>query len=455
MGRPSLFCGLVHNGVEDDEHCKFPATLFQNLLAAADRYALHRLKLLCARKLLDDVTLDTVATIFNAAEMYTCPELKNKCLDFIAAEANDEFFFSEGYVQLGLKFPRILPDLRQRRLNPGHYQQPHRLRPSDMALVGRTVDSAYYQFDVDYEKANKLAIGTSIDSVAFSAGGHLWKLMLYPRGRVVSDNGSYISIYVELLSKSSVTAFFEVALMDKDGQKFSGPKSGIVLSHKHECGFPRFITVTDLENNHLTQGRFRFMCAITIVSDNSIHVPPSDLGKQLGMLLESNTGTDVSFIVADATFHAHRAVLAARSPVFRAQLLGSMAEATMPSITIQIYPAIFKMMLKFIYTDAFPGDDEFGDSPIKTVSSLLVAADLYALDRLKLCCAKKLWDIATVNIVPSILVLSDRYSCLELKEKCLDFMARRDVPWSVIVTPDFTRFFQQYPHLIEELGRRR
>jgi speckle-type POZ protein len=59
-------------------------------------------------------------------------------------------------------------------------------------------------------------------------------------------------------------------------------------------------------------------------------------------------------------------VLAARSPVFRAKLFGSMAEATMSSITLHdIAPATFKVMLRFIYTDEFPGEDELVDPSVE------------------------------------------------------------------------------------------
>jgi speckle-type POZ protein len=60
-----------------------------------------------------------------------------------------------------------------------------------------------------------------------------------------------------------------------------------------------------------------------MLADNPIPVLPSDIVKHLGTLLETTDGTDVAFAVDGETFHAHRAVLAARSPVFRAVLLGS------------------------------------------------------------------------------------------------------------------------------------
>nr|CAB3483558.1 unnamed protein product [Digitaria exilis] len=53
-------------------------------------------------------------------------------------------------------------------------------------------------------------------------------------------------------------------------------------------------------------------------------VPASDNGRHLGVLLDSKDDCDVSFIVDGEAFSAHRAVLAARSPMFK-ELLGSMA----------------------------------------------------------------------------------------------------------------------------------
>ena len=74
-----------------------------------------------------------------------------------------------------------------------------------------------------------------------------------------------------------------------------------------------------------------------------------------------------------------------------------------------------------MYTDALPRDDELGDSPFEITQHLLVAADRYALDRLKLICAQRLLDSVSVDIVGTTLVCAEMYSCLELKSKCIDF----------------------------------
>lgn len=62
--------------------------LVQHLLAAADRFNLDRLKLLCEAKLCEEVNVNTVATTLALAEQHGCPQLKSICLKFAATPAN-------------------------------------------------------------------------------------------------------------------------------------------------------------------------------------------------------------------------------------------------------------------------------------------------------------------------------------------------------------------------------
>ena len=80
---------------------------------------------------------------------------------------------------------------------------------------------------------------------------------------------------------------------------------------------------------------------------------------------------DVALVVGGETFRAHRAVLAARSPGFKAALFGSMAEATAPSVALRdMDPAAFRAVLHFIYTDALPDDiDELAEIADQTEAS--------------------------------------------------------------------------------------
>jgi speckle-type POZ protein len=150
----------------------------------------------------------------------------------------------------------------------------------------------------------------------------------------------------------------------------------VCLFQKKALGWHQLVLHTNLVEKYIIDGHITFMCGVIVVNDRSIPVSPSNIGKHLATLLDSTDGIDVSFIIESEMFHAHRAVLAARSFVFKAELLGSMAEAAMPSITLhEVSPATFKVMLWFIYTYVFPRDDEHGESPNDMIRNLLVVVD--------------------------------------------------------------------------------
>ncbi|CAD6264789.1 unnamed protein product [Miscanthus lutarioriparius] len=186
--------------------------------------------------------------------------------------------------------------------------------------------------------------------------------------------------------------------------------------------------------------------------DELLELPPSDIGSHLGLLLDCMNGSDVSFIVDGEKFPAHRAVLAARSLVFKAQLLGSMADAKMPSITLHdIAPATFKVMLRFMYTDACPADSELGNSPDEMFRCLLAAADRFPLDRFKILCAVKLWDNISADTVVATLICAETYNCPQLKKKCIDFIAEEKNFKKVVLTDGFVQLAQQFPSILDEL----
>jgi speckle-type POZ protein len=128
------------------------------------------------------------------------------------------------------------------------------------------------------------------------------------------------------------------------------------------------------------------------------------------------------------------------------------AEAAMPSTTLHEIPsATFRVMLRLIYKDAFPGDDELGESPNDMMRHLLAVADRYALDRLKFRCAHRLWSDVSVNTVTSTLACAEMHNCLELKKNCIDFFAMEENFKKTVLTQGFVKLVQQFPSIIDEL----
>ncbi|KAF8646576.1 hypothetical protein HU200_065800 [Digitaria exilis] len=320
-----------------------------------------------------------------------------------------------------------------------------------------------YQFKLNFEETKKGAIGHFVSSGEISAGGHLWSIKCFPRGKKNEDKGEYLGVYLHHESETKdAKAIFKVFVMDRDGAPSSSHKrlGSVVDVYKPKgsttgssWGWGQFVKRSDLQTLYLKNGSVIIMCGVKVVHDdpNPITVPPSDIKSHLGILLDSKDGSDVSFDVGGETFRAHRAVLAARSPAFKEQLLSccTVADAKMPSITLHdIAPATFKAMLRFIYTDDLLEDVKLS---AETFQDLLAAADRYALHRLKLMCVRKLWDDVSVDTVGATLACAETYSCPELKKKCMDFFAVESNFKKAVLTDGYVQLVQKFPAIRAEL----
>lgn len=326
------------------------------------------------------------------------------------------------------------------------------------------LDSGFTEFKLDYEGTKSLAIGDTVFSDEISAGGQSWRIRFCPYGDNKDHNGVYLSLFLELLGKSrNVKAIFEVFLMDRDGVPSWLHSKRCAKVHAPNCswGYSPFVKRSDLESDYVVDGQVTFTCGVIVLcGDNPIPVPPSDLIDHFGSLLnQADESSDVSFSVGGETFPAHRAVLAARSPVFRAQLFGSMADAKMSCITLHdIQPSTFKILLQFLYTDALPGEvealDQTSSTTVQLFLNLLAAADMCHLDRLKLLCARELWACLSAENVATILCCAETQGCQELKSRCLDFFVADENFRIAVLNEDYFRLMQSCPSVIDEIRAR-
>jgi speckle-type POZ protein len=110
---------------------------------------------------------------------------------------------------------------------------------------------------------------------------------------------------------------------------------------------------------------------------------------------------------------------------------------------------IFNALLSFIYTDAFP--DIMQEEEYAMAQHLLVAADKYDLDRLKLICEDKLSRGISTSSVATFLALADQHNCSELKEACLAFLREPTNLDEAIESQGFELLTKTSPGVIKEL----
>ncbi|XP_043715915.1 BTB/POZ and MATH domain-containing protein 3 [Telopea speciosissima] len=314
--------------------------------------------------------------------------------------------------------------------------------------INETVNGSH-QFTIKgYSLAKGMGAGKYISSDMFTVGGHQWAIYFYPDGKNPEDSSMYVSVFIALASEATdVRALFELTLLDQSGKGKhkvhshfdrsleSGPYT---LKYRGSMwGYKRFFRRTTLEtSDYLKDDCLAMNCTVGVVrnriegpKDYNIPMPPSDMGQNLKELLASGIGSDITFEVGEETFKAHKLVLAARSPVFRAQFFGLIGNPNMDKVVVEdVEPSIFKAMLQFMYSDELPDVRELTGSISMCTSTIMVqhllaAADRFGLERLKLLCEAKLCEEITVDTVATTLALAEQHQCSQLKNICLMFAA--------------------------------
>ncbi|XP_044503304.1 BTB/POZ and MATH domain-containing protein 2-like isoform X2 [Mangifera indica] len=314
--------------------------------------------------------------------------------------------------------------------------------------ITETVNGSHQFKITGYSLSKGLGIGKYIASDTFMVGGYTWAIYFYPDGKSVEDNATYVSLFIALASVGTdVRALFELTLLDQSGKErhkvhshFGRTLEGGPYALKYRgsmWGYKRFFKRALLEqSDYLKDDCLSIHCSVGVVKSHtegpkiySIAVLPSNIGQHFGNLLESGKRTDVSFEVDGEVFAAHKLVLAARSPVFRAQLFGPMKDQNTQRIKVEDMEApVFKALLHFIYWDTLPDMEEITGMHSKWASTLmsqhlLAAADRYGLDRLRLLCEANLCKDVAINTVATTLALAEHHHCFQLKAVCLKFVA--------------------------------
>uniref|UniRef100_A0A0A9HAG6 BTB domain-containing protein n=1 Tax=Arundo donax TaxID=35708 RepID=A0A0A9HAG6_ARUDO len=320
----------------------------------------------------------------------------------------------------------------------------------------------------DYSQHRGMGHEEFIRSGTFSVGGHDWAIRFYPDGFTEASEG-YISVYLELLGKDTkVRASCDLRLVDQTtGLPTSVNKTELRMFNSADLS--RFAPQTGLfmsqsqfeASSYLRDDHFTIKCIASVRREpqvsvteflNKIEVPPSNIAEHLGNLLHTEEAADVTFSVGGANFVAHKIVLAVRSPVLKAELYGPMREARSQHVTIEdMQPAVFRALLHFIYTDSLPGmDDHEGGADTEMIRHLLVAADRYAMDRLKLVCQSILCNNLDVETVSTTLALAYQHNCDMLKDICLDFITSSDVMDAVVATEGYKNLKTTFPSVLAD-----
>ena len=101
--------------------------------------------------------------------------------------------------------------------------------------------------------------------------------------------------------------------------------------------------------------------------------------QNMASLFESGKHSDVSFVIGDAKFPAHKAILSARSVVFAAILEHEATKVAQErKVEIKDVPSrTFKELLQFLHTGKIPSKDEFTENLLMATEKVTCAGYRY------------------------------------------------------------------------------
>ncbi|KAL6643065.1 hypothetical protein ACP70R_021246 [Stipagrostis hirtigluma subsp. patula] len=323
-----------------------------------------------------------------------------------------------------------------------------------------------------YSQLTKLVpAGDHIEYPTFQAAGRSWHINCYPNGcgeLILRGSHEFVSLQLVLdggaAAHEAVMARFTFSQLSRAGvPALATVHRSPTLRLAGGWWFLNFIRKARLERPErglLRDDSFTVRCDIAVLDMLRpaakapaivMAPPPPDLCHHLGELLSSEDGADVALEAGGETFNAHRCVLAARSPVFKATLLGPMKESTTSHGAIRIEDMdarVFKAVLQFIYTDTLP--EMNGLDEVAMSQHLLEAADRFGLQKLKIMCEDKLRERIDTSSVATTLALAEQHGCQELKERCLEFL-RSTTLRTAMAADGFSHLASSCPAVLEEI----
>ncbi|CAI5437713.1 unnamed protein product [Caenorhabditis angaria] len=162
-------------------------------------------------------------------------------------------------------------------------------------------------------------------------------------------------------------------------------------------------------------------------------------------MFRDNMLTDFLIRVGNREIRTHKAILAARSPVFEAMLKHADTEESKTgilNITDMDYDVIHEMIY-YIYCGRCQKDIS------DVATDLLIAADKYRLEELKTHCEKFLVENLTIENACTLLILGDLYMAPRLRQRAVQYILQR--PKNVTHTPGWENIIKQHPDLITDI----
>lgn len=298
-------------------------------------------------------------------------------------------------------------------------------------------------------------MGEVLKSSTFSAGTNdklKWLLRINPKG-LDEESKDYLSLYLLLHkceTKGEVRAKFKFSILNakREEVKIMESQRAYRFVAGKDWGFKKFVKrdlLLDESSGLLPDDKLTIYCEVNVVTEAKEYsgqvspfqsrVPTCRLPDDLEDLFKTQEFSDVTISASGKEFKAHKAILAARSPMFRGMFSHDMKESKFNRVEVpDVDPDVLSEMLRFIYTGKSilearsplkeqTKDPKEQEKEQQLAIELLQAANKYQLDRLKLICEEALNKTLSADSVAEILALADMFNASQLKTQAIEFIS--------------------------------
>jgi len=272
-------------------------------------------------------------------------------------------------------------------------------------------------------KMESFKLGQQLESSQFTINGFKLCINLYPNGRC-EEEGGFVSLF--LRNDNSIPLELKCEFMLGMREGFKHPFSYNRINQNAGYGFPKMysheqiISKEILDNDKLIiravitfKGKVRNISHNSPESEEEEEVTDTErVGLDLFKCFERQEFCDFEISCGEKNILCHKAVLAARSPVFRAMLINQMEESSKRKVEPKNFDFnTMNLMLRFLYKGQLEGT-----ALDRNAEALFKCADYYEIIDLKRKCERVLVRKINIGNMLEFLVLADLFKANELRE---------------------------------------
>ncbi|XP_014235423.1 speckle-type POZ protein-like [Trichogramma pretiosum] len=294
-----------------------------------------------------------------------------------------------------------------------------------------TSEKCTFTWTIKNYRLIKLKVGEEIESPNFGVGSDIkqfFYLRLYPGGET-KETAEYISLYRipviysknkpdKLACRCTVSLVNDEKVIQKSILHYDCSTNNFIGR-----GFKNIDELISSENTVTIQCELEIFKDYESSIDSEICYSKEQIIDKVNLdsLFLSEEFSDVKIITPDANdIPAHKNILAAASPVFRAMFTHDMLENKNSSVKItDTTKNIVTEMLRYIYMGEIKNMNK--DNTLE----LLEMADKYQIDNLKIKCGKILCANLSIENAIDTLVTAHKYTLKNVEDEAIKFIATR------------------------------